>query len=165
MLVHSQSGQFGWTLGDAKPSNVKAVVALEPIGPPFIDAVFSSSSLNNLTRPYGITVTPITYYPPLNSPSDLVPVLVSSDPTGNYTCYKQAEPARKLVNLSKIPILMVSSESGYHAVYDNCTAEYLAQAGVNVEHIRLKDVGIHGNGHMMFMEKNNLQIAEDVVEK
>jgi len=50
-------------------------------------------------------------------------------------------------------------------VYDGCTAEYLAQAGVTVEHIRLENVGIHGNGHMMFMEKNGLQIAEDVVER
>jgi hypothetical protein len=144
---------------------VKAIVALEPIGPPFIDAVFSSSSLADLTRPYGIAVSPIAYDPPLNSPSDLIPALVGSDPEGNYTCYKQAEPARKLVNLSKIPVLMVTSESGYHAVYDGCTAEYLVQAGVGVEHIRLESIGIHGNGHMMFMEKNGLRIAEDVVEK
>jgi len=163
-MVHSQSGPFGWTLGDANPSKVKGIIALEPTGPPFVDAVFSSLSLANSTRPYGITVSPITYNPPLDSPFDLKPVVVSSNPAGNYTCYKQAEPARKLANLSKIPILMVTSESSYHAVYDGCTAEYLAQAGVKVEHIRLENVGIYGNGHMMFMEKNGLQIAEHVVE-
>ena len=27
------------------------------------------------------------------------------------------------------------------------------------DHVRLKDVGIHGNGHMMMLEKNNLEIA------
>ena len=144
---------------------MKAIVALEPTGPPFVDAVFSLVSLADRTRPYGITTPPITYDPPLSSPSDLIPVLVSSDPQGNYTCYKQAEPARRLVNLSKMPVLIVTSESSYHAVYDSCTAKYLAQAGVDVEHIRLENVGIHGNGHMMFMEKNGLQIAKDVVEK
>jgi hypothetical protein len=36
-------------------------------------------------------------------------------------------------------------------------------AGVSVDHVRLEDVGIHGNGHMMFMEKNNMHIADDVV--
>jgi len=41
----------------------------------------------------------------------------------------------------------------------------LSQAGVSVEHIHLGDVGIHGNGHMMFMEMNNLEIADQVVEK
>lgn len=179
-MVHSQSGQFGWTLGDANPSKVKGIIALEPTGPPFYEAVFET----DFTRPYGITVPPITvscitvvpsdltspirlfqYDPPLNTSSDLKVVPVSSDPAGNYTCYKQAEPARKLVNLMKIPILMVTSESSFHAVYDSCTAEYLAQAEVNVEHIRLEEVGIHGNGHMMFMEKNGIQIAEDVIDE
>ena len=27
-------------------------------------------------------------------------------------------------------------------------------------HVRLETVGIHGNGHMMMLEKNNLQIAD-----
>lgn len=92
-------------------------------------------------------------------------MIASSDPAGNYTCYKQAEPARKLTNLSKFPILMVTSQSSYHAVYDGCTAQYLAQAGVDVEHVKLEDVGIFGNGHMMFMEKNNIEIVEQVVAK
>lgn len=34
-----------------------------------------------------------------------------------------------------------------------------------MKHVRLQDVGIFGNGHMMFMEKNNIQIAEEVLEK
>jgi hypothetical protein len=37
---------------------------------------------------------------------------------------------------------------------------YLIQAGVKTTFIRLADRGIHGNGHMMMLEKNNLQIAE-----
>jgi len=145
---------------------VKGIIALEPTGPPFLDTVFTASNpVNRGKRPYGITVPPVSYDPPLTSPSDLKPVIVSSDPSGNYTCYKQADPPRKLANLSKIPILIVTSESSFHAVYDSCTTDYLAQAGVAVEHVRLENVGIHGNGHMMFMEKNNLQIAKDVVEK
>ena len=48
-------------------------------------------------------------------------------------------------------------------MYDACTANFLHQAGVQVEHVRLEDVGIEGNGHMMFMEKNNLVIADSVV--
>jgi hypothetical protein len=30
----------------------------------------------------------------------------------------------------------------------------------NIEHTKLERVGIHGNGHMMMLEKNNLVIAE-----
>jgi len=30
---------------------------------------------------------------------------------------------------------------------------------VNVTWIKLAEIGIHGNGHMMMLEKNNLEIA------
>jgi hypothetical protein len=33
------------------------------------------------------------------------------------------------------------------------------QAGVHPKWIKLADVGIHGNGHMMMLEKNNLEIG------
>ncbi|KAF7980882.1 hypothetical protein HWV62_36051 [Athelia sp. TMB] len=159
LLTHSQSGPFGWTLGDANPSKVKAIVALEPTGPPFGEAVFSTV----LDRPYGITTIPVIYDPPLLRPSDLRKVVDSFDSSANYTCYKQAEPARKLANLSKFPIFMITSQSSYHAVYDGCTAQFLAQAGVDVQHVRLEDIGIYGNGHMMFMEKNNIEVADVVL--
>ncbi len=75
-------------------------------------------------------------------------------------CYEQAEPARKLSNLANITIVILAAESSYHAVYDHCTAKYLTQAGVNTTFVRLEDVGIRGNGHMLMIEKNNLEIAD-----
>ncbi|KAK0490662.1 Alpha/Beta hydrolase protein [Armillaria novae-zelandiae] len=143
VMVHSQSGSYGWILADARPSLVKAVIALEPIGPPFMSA----------------------YSPPITSPDELVRDLVYHETSINVFCYRQASPARQLVNLIGVPILMVTSESGYHSTYDNCTADYLVQAGVAVDHINLAGIGIHGNGHMMFMEKNRKQLARDVVQK
>jgi hypothetical protein len=53
----------------------------------------------------------------------------------------------------------VTSEASYHSAYDHCTVKYLEQAGVHVTWIKLADVGIHGNGHMMMLEKNNSEIA------
>jgi hypothetical protein len=50
-------------------------------------------------------------------------------------------------------------ERTYHHVDGHCTAKYLNQAGVKTEYIRLQDRGIFGNGHMVMLEKNNLQIA------
>jgi hypothetical protein len=35
---------------------------------------------------------------------------------------------------------------------------------VKTEHIRLQDKGIRGNGHMVMIEKNNLEIAHLVDE-
>jgi hypothetical protein len=41
--------------------------------------------------------------------------------------------------------------------------DYLTQAGVATEFLDLPKVGIRGNGHMMFMELNNLEIAERIL--
>ena len=46
-----------------------------------------------------------------------------------------------------------------HAGADHCTVKYLDQAGVHSTWIKLADAGIRGNGHMMMLEKNNLEIA------
>src|SRR5215469_15381666 len=37
LLTHSQSGPFGWLVADARPDLVKAILAVEPNGPPFYD--------------------------------------------------------------------------------------------------------------------------------
>ena len=58
-----------------------------------------------------------------------------------------------------MPTLILTSEASYHASYDHCTVAYLAQAGVKSTFIRLDEVGVKGNGHMMMLEKNNMAIA------
>jgi hypothetical protein len=39
---------------------------------------------------------------------------------------------------------------------------FLEQAGVHVDFIKLADIGIRGNGHLMMLEKNSDQIAQVV---
>jgi hypothetical protein len=111
-------------------------------------------------RAWGMTDIPITYDPPAKSPAELATVREKTpDGPGLTACWKQADPPRKLPHLQGIPILIVTSESSNHAVYDHCTSKYLAQAGVPNTFWRLEDQGIHGNGHMMMLEKNSLEIA------
>jgi pimeloyl-ACP methyl ester carboxylesterase len=161
VLTHSQSGAVGWVIGDARPKLVKAIVAAEPTGPPFAGAVFDT----NRARPYGITETPVAYDPPITDSSQLVAVQQEQADGPNLArCYSQGAPVRKLANLSQMPIAIVASESSYHAVYDHCTAKYLTRAGANATFVRLEEVGIKGNGHMMMIEKNNLEIA-DFIDK
>jgi hypothetical protein len=74
-------------------------------------------------------------------------------------CYLQAEPARQLPEMAKVKILMIGSEASYHVPYDHCTSDYLTQAGVKHDFVRMPSVGIHGNGHFMMIEKNSDQIA------
>ncbi len=161
VMTHSQTGAIGWVIGDARPKLVKAIIAAEPTGPPFSNAVFSKDR----ARPYGLTETPLAYEPPISEPSQLVAVQqAEADAPNLERCYTQGAPVRKLANLQNIPIVILAAESSYHAVYDHCTAKYLNQAGVNTTFVRLEEAGIRGNGHMMMIEKNNLEIA-DFIEK
>jgi pimeloyl-ACP methyl ester carboxylesterase len=102
----------------------------------------------------------MTYDPQVKDASEFKTVRQDKpDAPDLVRCFEQAEPARKLPHLADIPILILTSESSYHAPYDHCTAKWLAQAGVKNDFIRLVDHGIRGNGHMMMLEKNNLEIS------
>jgi hypothetical protein len=43
-------------------------------------------------------------------------------------------------------------------------SDFLDQAGVTNEFLYLPTVGIHGNGHMLMLGRNNLEIAEFLPE-
>lgn len=156
LLTHSQSGLLGWVIAEARPALVKAIVALEPSGPPFHNAAPN----NPKARAYGITDIPLAYDPPVTSAEEIATERQPApDGEGLIACTLQAGTPRRLVALSQIPVLLAVAEASYHAPYDHCTAAYLRQAGVPVELARLGDHGLKGNGHMMMIEKNNLEVA------
>jgi pimeloyl-ACP methyl ester carboxylesterase len=156
VLTHSQAGPFGWLLADTRPNLVKGVVAVEPGGPPFENAVTGEGK----ARAWGLADVPLTYDPPAKTADDLKTVREAvADGPDLAVCRKQADPPRQLSHLKNIPVVIVTAEASYHAVYDHCTAKYLAQAGVKNTHLRLADAGIRGNGHMMMLEKNSAEIA------
>ena len=157
IMTHSQSGAFGWAIADARPKLVKGIIAAEPSGPPFRNAVFSEEP----ARLWGMTDIAITYDPPVTDPKQIAVVEQAAADGPNLTkCMMQKEPARRLPTLAGIPILILAAESSYHAAYDHCTSKYLTQAGVQNTFVRLETVGLRGNGHMLMIEKNNLEIAD-----
>ena len=160
LLTHSQAGAFGWLIADARPDLVKGIIAVEPFGPPFHDAVLGDGT----ARPWGLADIKLTYEPLVDSPDEIDIVQQKQPDAPDLTaCWLQTEPARKMPNLAPIPILVVTSEASYHAVYDHCTVRYLRQVGAHVDFIRLEQVGIHGNGHMMMLETNNKAVASVIV--
>jgi pimeloyl-ACP methyl ester carboxylesterase len=164
LLVHSQAGVIGWSAADERPQLVKGILAIEPSGPPIQENVAKGApdffGDGPVTRPFGVTRGPMTYDPPIKDASELKTVRQDKpDAPDLVRCFEQAEPVHKLPHLAGIPILILTSEASYHAPYDHCTAKWLAQAGVKNDFIRLIDHGIRGNGHMMMLEKNNLQIS------
>jgi len=109
---------------------------------------------------WGVTAVPLAYQPPAAKASDLAIVRQDTpDAADLVKCWIQKSPARLLPNLVKVPILILTGEASYHAPYDHCTVKYLQQTGVRPTWIKLADAGIHGNGHMMMLEKNNMEIA------
>ena len=157
LLTHSQSGSFGWLIADARPNLVKGIVAVEPSGPPFENTIIGTGK----ARAWGPTDIALTYDPPVKDPSE-ISVMRDEKPDGPnmFLCWMQTAPARQLINLKSIATVVISAEASYHQLYDNCTVKYLNQAGMKVEWMPLQNKGIHGNGHMVMIEKNNLAIAK-----
>lgn len=157
VVAHSQGGILGWLVGDIRPSLVHAIIALEPSGPPFENAVFNTEA----ARPYGLKNIPMTYDPPVVDPmADLKKkTIISQDPLLSHCTLQDDRSPRRLAKLAEIPVQVITAESSFHAAYDWCTVKFLQQGGVKAEHVLLADYGIHGNGHMMFLEKNSDDIA------
>jgi pimeloyl-ACP methyl ester carboxylesterase len=168
VMTHSQSGAYGWPIAQARPNLVKALVQVEPSGPPVHDIDFIGAPdyfRDGALRPWGLTAIPLDYSPAVGDPAQLS--FVQQDkPDGPdlARCWLQTEPARQLPGLQKTPIVFVTGESSFHAPFEHCTIKYLEQAGVHPAWINLGKEGIHGNGHMMMLEKNNLQIADLIVK-
>jgi pimeloyl-ACP methyl ester carboxylesterase len=162
LITHSQGGEFGWQVADARPKLVKAIITAEPAGPPIknVDiAKIAYSGPGSLT--WGVTSLPLHYDPPVSDPAELQPVLEEkSEGPDVVPCYLQKEPAHKLVSLKDIPVLDVSTQASYHRVFDSCIAKWLMQAGVKTEYVKLEDVGITGNEHELMLDKNSDQIAK-----
>jgi len=184
VLVHSQSGQYGWPLAQARPALVKAIVAAEPTGPPVHDVVVPGEArfgmpFENATpvagtdkfrddprlKRYGLTDTPLVYAP---APTPDSPLAFAQQDKAEgpdlAKCWRQEEPARKLVAIGERPILYLAAEASFYAPYNHCTVGYLKQAGVDVDFIKLADIGLRGNGHMMMMEKNSDAIAQVIID-
>lgn len=140
-----------WHMADARPDLVKAIIVLEPLGPPFAEFPFRLD--------HGITAAPLTFDPPLGdgellARSERPPVGPEARPL-----QLQQEPARRLPNLAEVPVLVVQGESSWLAPVGRGVADFLAQAGVPAEFMQLEEHGVHGNGHMLLGEKN----SDDVI--
>jgi pimeloyl-ACP methyl ester carboxylesterase len=143
-----------------RPDRVKGLIQLEPSGPPF---TFRPPIGTGPAFAFGLTDLAIGYDPPAGKNAENIETTI--DPaidTDHTDCIMQKSPAKQLTNLAKIPELVVSGEASYQAPYTYCTVKYLRQVGVDVEFVDLAKEDVRGNGHFLFMEKNNLEIADRV---
>ena len=134
VMTHSQSGAYGWPVADARPDLVKAVIAVEPSGPPVRDVETIGApdyfKEGPATRPWGLGAIPLGYMPAVTTQLELqFEQQAKADGPDLVRCWLQKAPARQLPNL-KMPILIMNGEASFHAPFEHCTVKYLEQAGV-----------------------------------
>jgi pimeloyl-ACP methyl ester carboxylesterase len=129
LVTHSLGAGFGWLAASDQRDLVKAIVAVEPAGPPFrvVPGIGEFS--------HGLTAVPLSF-----GPGD-----------GD-------------AKLGGLPVAVVTAESSGHGPSDQATAAFLRDCGADVTELRLADLGIHGNGHAMMLEKNNVEIAAVITD-
>ena len=162
LLTHSQGGGIGFDVAEKRSQFIAGMVSIEPGGPQ-IGNVDTAKVAYTRTNPnsWGLTTTPMEFDPPIKSPSELKVHLEPSERPGDEVgCYLQDEPAHKLVHFRNMRILSISAEGTYHRVYDPCIPKWLNQAGAKDDFVRLEDVGIHGNMHEMFLDKNSDEVIK-----
>src|SRR5271166_4541733 len=156
IMTHSAGGPFGYLVAEVRPTLVKGIVVVEGAGATFGKGPFASR--------WGITTIPMTYDPPVKDPFELkTKEMPSPEPgAGPYTI--QEEPARKLKNLQGIPIVLVTSEASFASPGAPGALAFLQQAGCTAEELRMAQHGVHGNGHMMMVEKNNREVLQPILD-
>lgn len=148
VVSHSAGGPAGWLAADARPALVKAVVAIEPLGPPF-----ASTPIGALD--WGLTAAPLTYDPVVGDPAALAPVAHPSPTEHGPPLLLPADADRRLANLASIPIVVASAEASPLAHFDAHIVEFLRALGCKADLLRFADAGVRGNGHAMMFERNH----------
>ena len=142
LLTHSASGPSGWLTADRRPGLVKAIVSVEPMGPPFADI----PNIGLLS--WGLTAAPLTFDPPRASPREV----------------QEADPASlRLPALAGLPILVVTAEASAFAPASTPIVEHLTTGGAAAKLLHLPDHGVRGNGHGLIYERNSDEALRPVL--
>lgn len=158
LISHSIGALHPALMSDECPELVAGNVNLEPTTIPF--TTYNADNSMAPARPWGLTNTRLTYDPPAANAADIETEVVGIDTPEKRNCKLQKNPARKLPNLAKVPYVAYTAEASQHITVDHCIIDYLKQAGVTADWVKLSDEGIHGNAHFFFLEKNNIEIAK-----
>lgn len=152
IMTHSAGGPFGWLVAEIRPNLVKGIIAIEGGGQPF-----------GGQNVWGMSTIPVAYDPPVSDPSELKTKRVEAPEPGVGAYSLQEEPARRLKNLQNIPIVIVTAEASFASPGNPGAVAFFKQAGVKAEELRLVNHNIHGNGHMMMVEKNHREVLKPIL--
>ncbi|MCI2418791.1 alpha/beta fold hydrolase [Saccharopolyspora sp. K220] len=138
LVTHSAGGPVGWLAANARPDQVAAIVAIEPMGPAYAEF----PGLGTLT--WGLTSAKITCDPPAQRPEDVA--------------------GRRIPGLADKPVAVVTGGASAFAGFAPQVVEFLQAAGARAEHLHLPDHGITGNGHALIFEANSDETVKPVID-
>lgn len=167
LISHSIGALHPILLSNDCPDLVAGNINLEPATIPFQSYTGNTTSSVGRTsaRPWGLTNTHITYSPAISDSSELTTETVGEDTLALRSCIMQTNAtAHTLPEIAKVPYVALTGSASPHMTYDHCVINYLVQAGVAAEWIKLSDKGIYGNGHFGYLELNSAEIAGVVHE-
>ena len=134
LVTHSAGGPGTFLAADARPEQVAALIAIETVGPPF-----AKRPEIGLDLAWGLAAAPLTFDPPAASPEEI----------------RAEQPTRRLPNLSRFPIAVLTGEASMFRLFDHELVTFLEQAGCDVELIQLAEHGVRGNAHGIMLERNS----------
>lgn len=158
VVSNSLGGPCGFLVADARPDLVVALVQLEPVGPSF-SPVFGPDTLQ-----WGVAAVPMSFDPPVSSPSELDLVPGPEFAPGMPPPMFQGERVHRLTGLAQVPIAVVSGEASAFRFSDGPLVEFLVQAGCAAEHVDLAERGVHGNSHGSMFERNNAEVLAVITQ-
>jgi pimeloyl-ACP methyl ester carboxylesterase len=134
VVSHSAGAPCVWLAAALRPGAVRAIVAVEPQGPPF------SARMPGAALVWGITRAALPFDPPANRPEDL----------------ERPYPRRRIPGLEGVPVAVVTSSQSpsFEAAGPEIVA-FLTAVGADAESVRLEDAGVEGNGHGLIFESNS----------
>ncbi|WP_426516797.1 alpha/beta fold hydrolase [Diaminobutyricibacter sp. McL0618] len=141
LITHSVGAVGGWLAATLNPASVLAVVAIEPMGPPFT----SIPGLGSLT--WGVTAVPLPTEPPILGPEELVAQ------RGSMT----------IPGLAGLPIVVVAAPASPFAGGAAPVVDFLVSTGARAELLRLEEHGVVGNGHGVMLEANSDEAIEPIL--
>jgi len=139
LVTHSAGGPVGWLVADARPELVKGIVALEPMGPAFVEF----PGLGTLT--WGRPSAPIRTEPAWSSPEE---------------AQAAGAAALTLPGLRGIPVALVTGGASSFAAFRDEFADILGRSGAPTDVLHLPDHGVEGNGHGLIFEANSEEVLE-----
>ena len=146
LVTHSAGAPAGWLAANKRPGLVKAIVAVEPVGPPFADI----PGFGRLD--WGLTAAPVDFTPPVASAAELGAGL-AAPPSG-----------RTMTGLAGLPVCVVAGDVSPAAVFAPPVAGFLDAVGARAQLLRLTDHGLTGNGHGLIFEANSDETAVPVID-